>query len=918
MTAHSTTTAAWTVEQYQAATDKLLLPQHLAQLLASGISLEVAVERGYYSATTKVALSALGFPPSQQLVPALVVPLWSVDEEVALYQLRPDDPRRGLSDSKVIKYETPKGAGLRLDVHPRMRQFLGDPERPLFSTEGIKKVDAATTNDLCTIGLLGVSGWRGRNQNGGVTALADWAHVHLKARRVYVVFDSDVMTKMAVYDALLKFRTWLESKGAEVLVVYLPSGSGGAKVGLDDYLAAGHSRDELMALAGRDVIHPDSTEPGAQTWSVGEYAMDARHGTFRRTLDGDPRKLANFCARIVRKSFDDDGDPLNEKTGAEELEAIHYKLEIQKGRRDATIEVTAAEFKNMTWTSRVRRLDLIVSAGQQIRDQMREAIEQISEEAARQQGIDLIPQVTTFTHLGWSKGADGASIYLHCGGAIGAAGLITDVSVRLPVELSGYKLPAPPTGDQLISAVRASLALLDLGPDKLMVPVLGAVYRSVLGPADFAVHIFGPSGAFKTEGAKLALAHQCECKNSHDLSVIQWSSTGNSLEGLLHHGKDALVVVDDLLPAGLSPREREHMLDAAARVLRAQGNQGGRSRMRADSTIRPPKAPRGLAISTGEELPRGLSGLARVWLIEQREGDVTSLKLTAAQAQALLYSMAMSAYLQRLAPQMSGMGKRIREERDTIRATYPASHSRTSEIAAHIELGWKVWLEFAVSCGAITAQQASGILGRVREALLAGCQDQVEEQGEANPVELYRHGLQAAISSGRVYIEGLEGQPPPDPGSWGWVSSEYLADAELDIYRPTKVVKTRWDPANRQGKLGWLDGANVYLLPEVAYKAAGAQVDGGLGIGQATLNKRLREDGVLASVGEGKNIPRKAPRAIHSPGRVLHFHRSFLVGSGNPSPDPTDPTDPTFSGERETYKRDACPPAGADSPPVVV
>ncbi len=880
----STAAAAWSAEEYRERTGKALLPPHHALLVASGISLGVAAERGYYSATTKVGIAELGFAASQQRPPALVVPLWSVDGEVAFHQLRPDDPRHS-TDGRLVKYETPRGAGLRLDVHPRMQQFLGDPERPLFLTEGIRKVDAAVTADLCCLGLLGVSGWRGRNQDGGVTALADWEQVAHKGRPEFVVFDSDVMTKMPVYLALLRLRTWLESKGADVLVVYLPSGVGGVKVGLDDYLATGHSVDELLALATRVVIHPDSTEPGAQVWHVGEYSMNAVHGTFRRTLEGESRKLANFCARITRKSFDEDGDPLTQRSGAEDLEAIRYAIEVQKGDRHAVIEVTGSEFRAMAWPARVRSLDLVVAAGLPARDQLREAIELVSGEVARQRGLDLIPRSTTFIHAGWTKAkVDGGQIYLHAGGAIGESGLLSDVKVRLPVELAGYKLPAPPDGEHLIEAVQASLALLDLGPDKLIVPVLGAVYRAPLGSADFAEHLHGATGRFKTAVAEVALAHFCECQTSRDLEVISWYSTGNSVEALLHVVKDSLTVVDDLLPAGLSPRERDSMLGTAARVFRAQGNRGGRSRMRADSSIRPPLAPRGLVLSTGEELPRGLSGIARVWLIEQRAGDVTPDALTLAQSRSPLYSLAMAGYLRWLAPQMPEMATRIRKDRDLIRGAYPSGHRRTSEIAAHLEFGWKVFLEFAVSCKAASAQEAAEILARVRSALLEGCWDQVEEQSGADPVELYRNGLQAAISSGRAYVEGRDGEPPPDPGSWGWVPREVRPE-------PGERVASNdvsWEPANRQGRVGWLDGGDLYLLPEPAFKGATAQVDGGLGIGQAALNKRLRDDGHLASTGEGRNVPVRAPRAIDATRpRVLHFPLSFFVGPVGPvGPEP--------------------------------
>src|SRR5206468_446691 len=125
-------------------------------------------------------------------VPALVIPVYSVTGEVALHQSRPDAPRAG-RDGKLIKYETPRGARMALDVHPCIRQHLGNPTRPLFITEGIRKADAAVSKGLCCIALLGVWNWRGTNEDNGKVALSDWEYVALNNRDTYIVFDSDVM-----------------------------------------------------------------------------------------------------------------------------------------------------------------------------------------------------------------------------------------------------------------------------------------------------------------------------------------------------------------------------------------------------------------------------------------------------------------------------------------------------------------------------------------------------------------------------------------------------------------------------------------------------------------------------------------------------------------------------------------------------
>ncbi len=227
-----------------------LLPHHLALIRDSAIDAGIAQERGYFSATTIQDLKRYGFAERQCRVPALGVPLWGVDCAVGIYQCRPDSPRTDAKTGKAIKYETPVGAALCLDVHPRAHQFLGDPHTPLWITEGVRKGDSAISNGIdCIIALPGVWGWRGKNADGGLTALTDWDRVALNDRETYIAFDSDVMTKPPVRAALARLKAFLESRGARVRLVFLPAGPGGAKVGLDDFFAAGGTVAELEALA---------------------------------------------------------------------------------------------------------------------------------------------------------------------------------------------------------------------------------------------------------------------------------------------------------------------------------------------------------------------------------------------------------------------------------------------------------------------------------------------------------------------------------------------------------------------------------------------------------------------------------------------------------------------------------------------
>jgi len=179
----------------------------------SGIAHGVIEARGCRTVETKADLERLGFGRVQRNVPGLLFPIYGPGGEISLYQFRPDKPR--IKDGRPVKYETPGGSRMALDVHPFCRESLRDPGVPLFVTEGIKKGDALVSRELCAVALIGVWNWRGTNERGGKMALPEWESVALNGRKVYVVFDSDVMEKREVNAALCRLKRFLESRGAD-------------------------------------------------------------------------------------------------------------------------------------------------------------------------------------------------------------------------------------------------------------------------------------------------------------------------------------------------------------------------------------------------------------------------------------------------------------------------------------------------------------------------------------------------------------------------------------------------------------------------------------------------------------------------------------------------------------------------------
>jgi Domain of unknown function (DUF3854) len=210
---------------------------------------------------------------------------------------------------------------MRLDVHPSMLAMVGNPKVPLLITEGVVKGDAAVSHlGLCTVSVLGVSAFRGRHDQDGLTALADWEHVALNDRDIIVCFDSDVMLKAPVHEALVRMGAFLARRGGiDIHYCYLPVGANGAKVGLDDWIAGRLKADPNVAasaLVGElvgfcaDRPRTDSSGPIPPAYTVPDrQALSDVDAVFRKWLaQPDLEAVRVALAAVVANRMP--GDPV--------------------------------------------------------------------------------------------------------------------------------------------------------------------------------------------------------------------------------------------------------------------------------------------------------------------------------------------------------------------------------------------------------------------------------------------------------------------------------------------------------------------------------------------------------------------------------------------------------------------------------
>jgi hypothetical protein len=551
--------------------------------------------------------------------------------------------------------------------------------------------------------------------------------------------------------------------------------------------------------------------------------------------------LANFSARIVGEVVKDDG--------AEKQTFLALEGRLDSGDPLELIEVPSPQFAGLGWIIAHWGARAIVFAGNGTKDHLRAALQMLSGSPARR---------VIYAHTGWRKIED-AWCYLHAGGAIGAEGPVPGIEVDPGGKLQGFTLPDPPIGEALREAIRASMGLLSVAPDEVTVPLFLACYRAPLGPSPFGLHIAGRTGNGKSVLQGLAQAHWGTTFDHQSLPG-NWQSTKTALEVLTFAAKDAVLCIDDFAPDG-SKQDQARLQGVMAHVFRSVGNGSGRDRCNDAATLRPSRAPRGLVISSGEDLPAGHSIRARVLILETEKDMMRWDKVTDLQAKAKAGALAasMAGYLGWLAPQVDTLPRALGDRLTVLRTTFQATHKRTTDQAVQLFTGGEYFLRFAQEAGAVNPPDAAALASRFKRALGAVADSQAEAQAASDPVRRFLELLPALFLSGRAHLEGTHAQEPEHSERLGWA---HVPGCPPDDRRPTGRC------------IGWEDAESglIYLEPTACYAEVQA-LSGGendpLPLTKGTLWKRLREKGLIDIEEIGRNT-KKVPGKFGTRGIALH------------------------------------------------
>ena len=479
--------------------------------------------------------------------------------------------------------------------------------------------------------------------------------------------------------------------------------------------------------------------------------------------------LADFVIHPIETIRRDDG-------AEQTLEYVFEGVDVN-GRELPRVTVPASRFKSFQWVME-NWPGAVIEPGTAKPDKLRAAVQKVERVTAIRR--------TVYAHSGW-RCINGKWAFLYNGGAVGVNG----VSVELAGNLAGYTIPEAKPEDSSTGAAMASLALLDIAPDRVTVPLLATMYLAPLcewfdqagEPVNHILILQGKTQSKKSVLSSLFLNHFGTRWNFQNMP-FNFQSTANATREGIFLAKDLPAIVDDFHPTPTGRGAVERMNQIAQDLARAWGDHAARQRMNADGSLRTAKPARGLGIFTAEYPPDlGESGLSRAYIAPMTRHDVDNAKLSKAQEAARLgvYARSMRGYLEWLCWRVNedaagfaeALGRRFREKRlELLRADYDG-HDRLATAGAHMLIGFEMALEYFQTVGAIDPQGAAETLKRATAAILAGLAEHAEGVKASDPVRIFAETmLELAETAHRFVMLGTGSQLIDD--SLGFMDNDWI------------------------------------------------------------------------------------------------------------------------------------------------
>lgn len=376
--------------------------------------------------------------------------------------------------------------------------------------------------------------------------------------------------------------------------------------------------------------------------------------------------------------------------------------------------------------------------------------------------------ITAVAHMGWAIVEDRETYFLPgMHGAVTKDGLdpamllephaVAELPERMRLYGAGVRPPHP---NEQYAVGDAFLRLLRVVPPAVIVPLVVQVLGGPLSSLGARkspplLHLFGRTGAFKTTLATLALSLFGRFETGTPPET--WSSTQNALSRRLYEAKDITLLVDDYKSAGAK--------EEPLRLVQNYADGTVRARMRTDQENRIALVPRGLLLSTGEDVweehqsmaARTLSVSVSLPPAEEQEATLSRISAAQQRAQNGLAGQIGGAYIQWIArmghESVRSMYVTYKERLETeVRAGGRTVHPRTVQTLASLLAIGSVVEQFVRSEFPAFAAEVSDTLAEGWESLVGSARQQAVEAEQRAPLEWFLAELQDAYRRGAVHF----------------------------------------------------------------------------------------------------------------------------------------------------------------------
>jgi len=608
------------------------------------------------------------------------------------------------------------------------------------------------------------------------------------------------------------FSNWL--KGARVVIVRDKDGAGKdhAKV-----VAASLREHNIPYSIVESAAGKDAADHIAAGFTLDEFIMAEDEPylvmggkLFHKVKNKEVfefRQLANFDAKIVRENFIFNGHR-NETWF--DVEGTIQGMEKQE------FEVRAAEFSGLNWVIEKLGSKAIISPGAAVRDQLRTAIQTLSDPK-----LHMI-----YAQSGWQEMPDGKKAFVTGSGAITEHGINDKVEVDMArVNLAALDIRPTENPYPALLALSRSLS------SDVWVPLVGTAFLAPLRPfvdPDYALFICGESGKFKSEVAAIGQAFFGKFKRS--TLPANFESTANYVEAVLHAGKDCIIVVDDYYPSNDRVKGAQ-LATTLDRILRGVGNSSSRGRLNADSMAKAGYTPQAIPVITAEKLPVGQSNSARAYIVELQGAIIEPADLTQLQhfARKGEFAGAMYEYIRWIARNWDRLAEEVPTKFEHIRNTLSnTGHRRTSSNSAWVLLGTWAYTQWLTETGKAAECGAGDAMERAVTAADIVAAESGERINANSYPEMFRSAVQEGLVGRKIHLRSRSGGKPMEGAD-----------------------KYGWDEQSVPGgdMVGYIHEGQVWLMPDAIYAYVYQAVSkSGLlfGIDKTTLFKRLDDRGWLA------------------------------------------------------------------------